>query len=116
MLLISFEMIQWRFFGPLKSNSFSIHIENRGGYSVRVVHELTYFIISTDETVCVYKVLQISLDWESLRLSASLICMHPRKLVNKILSWRFQGKTTGITKAVYATVLTVKISELLQFW
>ena len=28
----------------------------------------------------------------------------------------FAGKTTEVTKAVYTTVLTVKTSELIQFW
>ena len=52
----------------------------------------------------------------SLRSSASLTRILGNSSGHKILSWCFQGKTTGVPKPVYATVLMVKVSEFIRFW
>ena len=52
----------------------------------------------------------------NLRSSASLIRIRGNLSDYKILSWCFQGKTTRVPKPVYATVLTVKVSEFARFW
>ena len=65
---------------------------------------------SIDTSICVYKMLQINVHWGncdkkyqrsdsslglSLRSPASLICIRGNYSGHKILSWCFQGKTTG---------------------
>ena len=115
-------MIQWRFSWPLKSDSFSLHTENRGGFSVRLVHELTYFIIPTDETVCVYKVLQISVDWESLRLSASLICIQGNSSIKSFHdvcrenNRGYKGSLHNSINSKNKWTYTILVTLSYQFW
>ena len=52
----------------------------------------------------------------SFRSSAILIRIRGNSSGHKILLWCFQRKTTGVPKPVYATVLTVKVTELIEFW
>ena len=52
----------------------------------------------------------------SLRLSASLVRIYRDSSGQKILSWCFQGKKTGVPKPVYATLLTVKVTKFIGFW
>ena len=51
----------------------------------------------------------------SLKSSASLMRIRGNSSGHKILLWCFQGKTTGVPKPVYLTILTVKVTELIGF-
>ena len=52
----------------------------------------------------------------SLRSSASLKRIRGNSSGHKVFSWCFQGKKTGVPKPLYATVLTVKVTEFIGFW
>ena len=73
--------------------------------------------------------LQTSAHWETVIINikgsiipsvkfkaVSQLKTHPRKLVRTIFLWCFLGKKIGVTKPVYATVLTVKVTEFIGFW
>ena len=52
----------------------------------------------------------------SLRSSANLKRIRGNSSGHKIFSCCFQGQKIGVPKPVYATVLTVKVTEFIGFW